>query len=205
MLISVLFHPLLMCTYGCLLLFFAIPNSMFDYLTTTDTKWRITFVVFIFSALFPLVNIVLLYRLKRIPTLTLSNQKDRTFPYIITALFYFGLFYLMFDVNIWPVIKISILSSGIAILLTALINLRNKISAHMVGVGGLLGALISISALTHFDMTVFYVLIILLAGLVGFARLQLNEHRPSQVYAGFFLGLLTQTGLFFSLQKMVAM
>lgn len=200
LIISIVLHPLLMCTYGCLLLFFGIPDTMYDYLTAPEDKWRITFVVFIFSFLFPVINIYLLYKLKRIPALTLSDQKDRTFPYLITALFYFGLFYLMFDIRIWSVIKLSVFVSGFAILLTALINLRYKISAHMVGIGGLLGALISISLITPFSMTLFFVPLILLAGLTGFARLKLDEHRPSQVYAGFFLGLITQTVLFFAMQ-----
>lgn len=204
LLISVVLHPLLMCTYGCLLLFFGIPDTMYDYLTTVEDKWRITFVVFVFSFLFPVINIYLLYKLKRIPTLTLSGQKDRTFPYLITALFYFGLFYLMFDIRIWSVIKLSIFISGFAILLTALINLRYKISAHMVGIGGLLGALISISIITPFNITLFFVPLILLAGLTGFARLKLEEHRPSQVYAGFFLGLITQTILFLTMQGIMA-
>jgi len=202
--ISVLLHPLLMCTYGCLLLFFGIHNTIYDYLTTAETKWRITFIVFIFSFLFPAINIYILYKLKRIPAITLSNQKDRTFPYIITALFYFGLFYLMYDISIWSVIKLSVLISGFAILLTAFINLKYKISAHMVGIGGLLGALISISSIIRFDMTPFYIVIIILAGLIGFSRLKLNEHKPSQVYVGFLLGLITQTALFFALQKITA-
>jgi hypothetical protein len=193
-----------MCTYGCLLLFFGIHNTIYDYLTTTETKWRITFIIFVFSFLFPVINIYILYKLRRIPSITLSSQKDRTYPYLITALFYFGLFYLMYDINIWSVIKFSVLISGIVILLTALINLKYKISAHMVGIGGLLGALISISSIIRFDMTAFYVLVILLAGVIGFSRLKLEEHKPSQVYAGFLLGLTTQVVLFFALQKMTA-
>lgn len=193
-----------MCTYGCLLLFFGIHNTIYDYLTTTDSKWRITFIVFVFSFLFPLINIFILYKLKKIPAITLSNQKDRTFPYVITALFYFGLFYLFFDINIWSVIKMSVLISGVAILLTAFINIKYKISAHMVGIGGLLGALISISSIIRFDMTPFYIVIILLAGIIGLSRITLNEHKPSQVYAGFFLGLITQTALFFVFQKITA-
>lgn len=193
-----------MSTYGCLLLFFGIHNTIYDYLTTTETKWRITFIIFVFSFLFPVINIYILYKLRRIPSITLSNQKDRTYPYLVTALFYFGLFYLMYDINIWSVIKFSVLISGIVILLTALINLKYKISAHMVGIGGLLGALISISSIIRFDMTAFYVLVILLAGIIGFSRLKLNEHKPSQVYAGFALGLLTQVVLFFALQKLMA-
>jgi hypothetical protein len=73
----------------------------------------------------------------------------------------------------------------------------------MVGLGGLLGALISVSYLIQFDMTLFYIPVILIAGMVGAARLSLNEHRPSQIYAGFLLGLFVQTALFFGLQRFI--
>lgn len=194
---------MLMCTYGCLLLFFGIHNTVYDYMTAFETKWRISLIVFVFSFLFPVINILILYKLKRIPSLTLSRQSDRTFPYVMTAVFYFGLFYLMLDVNIWNVIKLSVAGAGLTILLTAIINLKYKISAHMVGIGGLLGVLISISYLIRFDMTPFYMAVVVLAGLLGFARLVLEEHRPSQIYSGFLLGLLVQTGLFFALQNMI--
>jgi hypothetical protein len=199
--VSVVFHPLLMVTYACLLLFYGINNTVYDYLTPVETKWRISIIVFMFSFAFPVLNIFILYRLKRIPAITLSNQKDRTFPYIMTALFYFGLAYLLFDINIWNSIKLFIAGGGLAILLTALINIKFKISAHMVGIGGLLGFLISVAYLIRFDMTVFYIVTILIAGMIGFARLKLQEHKPYQVYAGFLLGLVVQMSLFFALQK----
>jgi hypothetical protein len=201
LLFSALFHPLLMATYGCLLIFFGIKHTVYDFMTPFETKWRMSLIVFLFSFMFPVLNIAILYKLKRIPTLTLSEQKDRTFPYIMTALFYFGLFYLLKDINIWNSVKLFILGGGIGILLTALINLRYKISAHMVGIGGLLGVLVSLSYLIKFDMTVFYLAVILVAGLVAMSRLYLEEHRPSQIYTGFLLGLLVQGGLFFIFHK----
>ena len=158
-------------------------------------------VVFIFSFVFPVLNLYVLYKLKRLPSLTLSNQADRTFPYIMTSIFYFGLFYLLRDMNIWAPLKLFILGGGIGILLTALINLKFKISAHMVGVGGLLGVLMSLSYLIKFDMTLFYIAAILVAGFIGTSRLYLNEHKPYQLYLGFLLGLLVQIGLFFAFEK----
>ena len=192
-----------MATYGCLLLFFGIKDTVYDYLTEFETKWRISLIVFVFSFLFPVLNIYLLYKLKRLPSLVLSNQNDRTFPYIMTALFYFGLFYLLMDINIWNTVKIFIVGGGLAILLTAIINLKYKISAHMVGIGGMLGVLISVSYLIKFDFTLFYMAVIIIAGLIAFARLSLKEHEPSQIYSGFLLGLIVQTSLFFTLQKII--
>lgn len=191
-----------MATYGCLLLFFGIKNTVYDFLTEFETKWRISLVVFMFSFVFPVLNIYILYKLKRIPGITLSNQGDRTFPYVMTSLFYFGLFYLLMDINIWPSIKLFIVGGGLAILLTALINLKFKISAHMVGIGGLLGVLISVSYLIKFDMTLFYIITVVVAGMIGFARIKLEEHNPAQVYLGFLLGLVVQLSLFFSLHQL---
>ncbi len=201
--ISVCFHPLLMATYGCLLLFFGIQHTVYDYLTSFGTKWRISLVVFLFSFVFPVLNIYILYRMGRIKEISLSKQEDRGFPYLMTSLFYFGLYYLLMDINIWTSLKVFIVGAGLSIVFTALINTRFKISAHMVGLGGLLGVLISVSALIRFDMTVFYIAVILIAGITAWARLILEEHRPSQIYLGFFLGLFIQMGLFFALQKMI--
>jgi succinate dehydrogenase hydrophobic anchor subunit len=199
--ISGLFHPMLMTTYGTLLMFYGIRNTIFDYMTNTEVKWRISVIVFMFSFVFPVANIVVLYKLRRVKNISLSEQSERTFPYIMTSLFYFGLFYLLKDISIWRELKILILGGGVAILLCALINLKTKISAHMTGLGGLLGSLISLSYVTQFDMTLFYISVIMLAGLVGFARLYLKEHRPAQVYSGFALGLFVQTALFLTLEK----
>lgn len=201
--LSVLFHPLLMATYGCALLFFGIQNTVYDFLTPYENKWRITILVFAFSFVLPIINIFILYKLKRIPSFILSNQNDRTYPYVLTALFYFGLFYLLSDINIWPSIKFFIIGAGLAIALTAIINLKYKISAHMVGLGGLLGVLIAVSNIIRFDMTVYYIVVILIAGIVGSARLVLKEHQPSQIYSGFILGLLVQLSLFVAFQKLI--
>jgi hypothetical protein len=191
-----------MTTYGCLLLFFGIKNTVYDYMTEIDAKWRISIIVFVFSFVFPAVNIYIMYRLKRIPNILLSDKRDRTFPYLMSSLFYFGLFYLLLDINIWPSVKLFIVGGGITILLTAIINLKFKISAHMIGIGGLLGVIISISHLIKFDMTVFYMLLILIAGIIGVSRLILKEHKPYQLYLGFLLGLAVQSGLFFVMKEL---
>lgn len=200
--ISVLFHPLLMPTFACLMLFYGFRNSIFELMTSNESKWQIIIIVFTFTFLLPVLNIFLMYKLKRINSMILSNRNERTFPYIMTAIFYFGLFYLFYDLRIWQTIKIFIFCAGTAILLTAMINLRYKISAHMVGLGGLLGMVFSLHVLLRLDLTIFIGSVILAAGLVGSARIILNEHQPSQIYSGFLMGFLCQTVLFLPLQTL---
>ena len=191
-----------MATYGCLLIFFGMKNTIYENLTPLGKKWRITLWVFVFTFLLPAMSIYIAYVLRLIPSLLLSKPSDRTYPYIITFLFYLGLFYMMMDLSIWNVIKLFVAGGGLAILLTAIINLRYKISAHMVGLGGFLGALISMSFLIQFDLTFFYIAVILIAGITATARLILREHKPPQLYLGFALGLGVQTFMFYLLQKL---
>ncbi|MFO0358510.1 MAG: phosphatase PAP2 family protein [Sphingobacteriaceae bacterium] len=190
-----------MATYACLLLFFGFKDSVFELMTATASKWQITITVFAFTFILPALNIYLMYKLKRINSITLSNQHERTFPYIMTAIFYFGLFYLFFDLRIWETIKIFVFCAGSAILLTALINLKYKISAHMVGIGGIVGMMLSLVILLNYDLMLYIILGVIASGLVGASRLYLKEHTPAQVYLGFFLGIFCQFILFLPLQQ----
>ncbi len=175
---------------------------MFELMTANSTKWQITLTVCAFTFVLPVLNIYLMYKLKRIQSFTLSEQNERTFPYIMTAIFYFGLFYLFYDLRIWESIKLFVLCAGTAILFTAVINLRYKISAHMVGIGGIVGMMISLSILLQYDLLLFIIATIFIGGVIGWARIVLEEHKPSQVYTGFLLGVSCQLVLFLPLQQL---
>lgn len=187
-----------MCSYGSLLFFFFLKGSIYYYLTPTNLKWIISAMIFSFSFILPVINIYILYRLNRISSLRLEIQSERTFPYVLTSCFYFGLFYLFLDLSVWPSIKVLIFGGGLAILLTAIINLRYKISAHMVGIGGLLGSLIIVSYVLKYNAVPQIAFLVLLAGVIATSRLYLKAHEPKQIYSGFFLGLLTQVVVFLS-------
>ncbi len=187
-----------MCSYGSFLFFFFLKGSVYYYLTPFNLKWVIIAMVFSFSFVMPVINIYILYSLNRISSLKMENQKERTFPYVLTSCFYFGLFYLFLDLSVWPSIKVLIFGGGLAILITAIINMKYKISAHMVGIGGLLGSLMVISYTLKYNAVSQMVFLILVAGTIATARLYLRAHEPRQIYAGFFLGLITQVTVFLS-------
>jgi hypothetical protein len=79
-----------------------------------------------------------------------------------------------------------------AIGLSLIITLRWKISIHMLGIGGLIGAIIGISHRFQFDHSLLLIALILFAGLIGFARLKTKSHNYRQVYAGFILGVAVE-------------
>jgi membrane-associated phospholipid phosphatase len=106
------------------------------------------------------------------------------------------LFYLFLDLNIWPSIKVLIFGGGVSVLLTAIINLKYKISAHTVGIGGLIGSLMMISLVLKYNAVPEIAILFLIAGIIATCRLYLDAHSPKQIYAGFALGLLTQIIVF---------
>ena len=58
----------------------------------------------------------------------------------------------------------------------------------MIGMGGIIGSIIGISERLTIDLNNILIVLFLLAGLVGSARLYLNAHNPAQVFVGFLLG-----------------
>jgi membrane-associated phospholipid phosphatase len=113
----------------------------------------------------------------------MESSKDRTLPYLGAVVYYFALYYLFYDFDIPSIFKILILGAAISLLVLCIINLKWKISAHTIGVGGLVGAMIGI------ELYYLLILVVIVSGFVGFARLNLKAHSPNQVYAGFLLGL----------------
>jgi hypothetical protein len=187
--ISYLFHPLLMATYGCLLVFFGLTSSIYAVFTPLNTKVVITLIVFSFTFIMPALNLLILYKLNYISSLKLEKKEERLFPFLMTAICYLGLFYLMYDFNIWPAIKLFILGGGLCILLTAIVTIWWQISAHLMGVGGLVGMLISFAYYLQMPLLTFISGTLIISSLVAFARLQLQAHKPSQVYVGFLSGV----------------
>lgn len=80
------------------------------------------------------------------------------------------------------------LASTVASILCLLINLRWKLSEHMIGMGLAIGLLVSLSLLFVYNPVMWLCIAILLAGLLGTARIILGHHTLGEVLVGFLLG-----------------
>ncbi|GAB3881156.1 hypothetical protein GCM10028825_01890 [Spirosoma agri] len=157
---------------------------------------RLSLLVLIFIGTFavPSLLIYYLYRSGYVQSLQLDTLADRRLPYFLTAIVYAGLtflfgFRMQLLSSVAPEIAILLGSVTVSILLVGLISLYWQISAHSVGIGGVVGAVAGI--ITKFgevDLVFVLAILVILAGLTGSARLQLNAHTPAQIGAGFGLG-----------------
>ena len=137
-----------------------------------------------------------MYRAGLIQTLELKTLSDRPLPLYLTALIY-AFFAYLFAKKLNPISDIApeiswiLCMMSISILFVGVISQKWQISAHGTGIGGVLGILIAIilkSGNTELQLPLIAAL--LTAGWVFSARLSLNAHTTSQVYAGAGLGFL---------------
>ncbi|RLD80147.1 MAG: PAP2 family protein [Bacteroidetes bacterium] len=186
-LISLLFHPLLMPTYALII----ILNSGTHYSYLPAQAQKIIYVlVFLSTFLIPVSIIPFLMQLKLVNGVDLKERKERIIPLSITAASYYFAFYLLsrLPFHVPQFLKILILASAILIVINLLINLKWKISSHLIGISGLLALIFTFSIIYYANLLYVLILITLVSGVIAFARLKLEAHSPMQIYAGFLIG-----------------
>lgn len=159
---------------------------------------RLSLLVLIFVGTFavPSLLIYYLFRSGYVRTLQLDNLADRRLPFFLTALIYLFFAYLFtfrmeLISSLAPEIGILLASIAVSILLVGVISLSWQISAHGVGISGVLGTIGGFMA--KFGLSELFLPILLLVVLTGFvasARLKLNAHTPAQLSAGIGVGLV---------------
>jgi len=181
---SFLFHPLLMPTFGFLLL---MNTGFYFALISYEAKKFILLIVIMSTFLLPLISMSFMLFSPRFK-INLDKSSDRVLPLLSTAVFYYLGYYFLGKVPIYPVYRIVLISSVLTIAILLIVSIKWKISAHLAGIGGLIGAFLALSLRMNFNSSLLLASLIFVAGIVGTARIVLEKHTPIQVYAGFFLG-----------------
>ena len=206
--LSVIAHPLLMLTYMLLLLLLVNPY-LFGVNSISDLESKkLILSVFFTSFLLPAIAIFLMRKLDLISSIDMRDKKDRIGPFIVTGIFYLWVFQNVLRNNDMPTaFLIAVLGTTIGLFSCFLINLFFKISLHASGMGGFIGIVLITMWLYSYgtfemwlpfigscsvSINLVLILSLLIAGLIGTARLGLGAHTSRELYAGFALGLLCQ-------------
>lgn len=191
MALSAVFHPLLIPSYLYYIICYQLPGVVL-YPLLPD-RWLVLGVAFGFTFLLPSLSAGLLYWLGAIDSLELYERRQRALPLLAAVLSFGAAGWLLahFPVAVDNLLRYMMDGMAMAVLLTLLISLRWKISAHGVGVGGAVGLLTLLHLSGLADQAALWWLLgsILLAGAVLSARLYLQAHTPAQVWAGLVLGV----------------
>jgi hypothetical protein len=182
---SVVLHPLLMPLFGLFILFNS--GTYFSFLPP-EFKRSVFLIVGICTLAMPLIFIPFFLYRKIITNIEMNSAQERAVPLIITFALYLLAYYLMRSSAVPKALQIFLLGATLCVLANLFINLAWKISAHMIGLGGIVGLIISLSLTLHSNVIGYLVLFLFLSGLAGTARLLLNSHSPAQIYTGFAVG-----------------
>ena len=183
--LSTIFHPLLMPTYGIAIALYTSYMRVFG-----DRLLGIIVIgVLLTTCILPSLGIFILYKTGHISDFRLHNRVC----YIACYLYLYR-----FGIPNW--ILSFIAGAIVSLIISLFINRYWKISAHMVAAGAMV-VLVFLMSIYRLMLTPYIfplqITIILLAGLIGSSRILLNRHTIGQVGAGFALGAMCCGFLFF--------
>ena len=183
---SIVFTPFSIPFLAFLVLF------LFSYLRIMPILYKgiVLGIVYCFTILTPTITIFLFRKINGFARQELSERKKRYVPILLTIISYVFCLLMMRKLNIpWYMTGIIFVSLVISII-CILVNLKWKLSEHMAGMGGIIGGLVSFSALFSYNPVVWLCLFILIAGILGSARIVLGHHTLGEVLSGFLVGLV---------------
>ncbi len=183
--VSILFHPLFLPLYMLAILISA--PTVIAYLPLR-LKLILLAVIFVNTVLMPALLIVLLWYRKYISSINVEKREERTILLLMTALLYLITTVMLWRLNLPGIIKSFIASVTILLFVIAVINLRSKISIHAAGAGAMTAIIILLSTRLQVSLVFLVIPSVAISGLVLHSRLQLNAHKPGEVYWGYLTG-----------------
>lgn len=186
-LLSLVFTPFYLPLMGIIAVF------TFSYLSMLPQLYRLKVLVmiYLFTVLLP-SYLIHFYRKHRGWTLVQLGKKERrVVPYVLSILCYLACIWIMNTHHYYTFIA-SILMAALTVqMVCAMINVWWKISTHTAAIGGVTGAVVTFAELFGFNPVGWICALIILAGMVGSARMILRQHTLAQVVAGWAVGVVS--------------
>ncbi|WP_222166741.1 hypothetical protein [Edaphocola aurantiacus] len=203
--VSVVCHPVFMPVIMTFVLY-GINRVSFGNITM-KTMYSWTGILALNTIFFPLVTIFLLKRLNFIESIKLNNSKDRIIPLIATMIFYFWA-YMVFKNMKQPevapqVLRIFLLGNFWGIIAIFMVNIFKKVSMHAAAAGGMIGILIVAMIVSRVNLFMPLMISLLIAGIIGSARLVLRAHTNGEIGLGYILGILAQLASYFYITRLI--
>lgn len=184
--ISWILVPLIMPVYATIFIF---KLSVLD-VVSHGLQTTFTFIMAGINVLIPVLLIFLLKFLGLVQDVGLNGQKERSIPYIITAICLVGSAWFMYSKGAPVWVAMFFTGGAVAAVINMAINFKWKISAHAAAIAGVIALLIRLEKDIAVEPELFIWLLITVgaAGLLGSARIWMKRHTVWQVLAGYLVG-----------------
>ena len=167
-------------------------NPYIDLQLPNSIQVIVLSILSVFTIILPLLTAIILQKFGVVKSIYMKTAEERKWPFLLSVLWYYLGFELLSNIALPISLYLLMIGAMFVILVAHFITLRWKISVHMLGIGGVIGAMIGLSQ--RFQFNHFYLILVLffVAGLIGYARLKTNSHNYRQVYIGFILGTMIE-------------
>ncbi len=183
--LSYLLHPAVHPLLGILIILELTP-----YFIETRILIYALLLVFTGTYIFPMAVSWLAYRMGYIESLEMRRADDRRLPYLIGALSYYIVAVAVDALGLPTEAYFYLLACTMVIVVHLIMLALLKPSAHLAGLGGLLGLLFSLSWKFSVNYLPLIAGALLLSGFLASARMYLKAHDGKEILLGFFSGLV---------------
>ena len=200
--VSYITHPVLFPIVMAYVLYKLSPT---DFVGATPKQLGMWFLsITITAVFFPLFSILLMKPLGFINSYHMPTAKERTIPLMTIMIFYFWVSHVFNSMGIATVLtpnpgpvppliyKVLLLGNFWGIIALFMINIFTKISMHTAAAGGMIGIIIVLMIISPANMTVPLLVSIIIAGIIGTARMILGAHQRGDIWLGYIIGILAQ-------------
>lgn len=184
--VSAVFTPFSIPFLAFLILF------LFSYLSIMPIQYKLIVlgIVYCFTIMIPVLAIFIFKKINGFSAQELGERKKRYVPFFLTITSYVFCLLMMNRLNIPWYMSGIILAALIMMVICIVVNLKWKLSEHMAGAGAVIGGLVAFSALFGYNPVWWLCLFILVAGVLGTARIILGHHTLGEVMGGFAVGFI---------------
>lgn len=184
--VSAVFTPFSIPFLAFLILF------LFSYLSIMPIQYKLIVlgIVYCFTIMIPVLAIFIFKKINGFSAQELGERKKRYVPFFLTITSYIFCLLMMNRLNIPWYMSGIILAALIMMVICIVVNLKWKLSEHMAGAGAVIGGLVAFSALFGYNPVWWLCLFILVAGVLGTARIILGHHTLGEVMGGFAVGFI---------------
>ncbi len=187
--VSLIFHPLLMPTAGLILIFNL--GGPISYLPL-EIKRVVLVIVAATTCIIPITLLPLFQMMGLIESVYMVERKERFWPILATAFSFFVGYWILNRVPVIPkFINSFFFFTIVSVILALSITLFWKVSIHMVGMGGISAVITALAWRFNPQLILLVAAAFVVAGVVGWARLKTESHKPAEVYVGYLVGFFT--------------
>jgi len=194
--VSIILIPLIAPAYLFWIILFFFPGL--THIHNTNDKLLAILYILLATTLLPFIVVFVLYKQKKIRTLTLDNKEDRVIPQIFSCFIYAAVcLFLVYTEGATNALTLSMIAVSVSVIGLTIITPSWKISTHACGAWGMFAILWELQTrYPNPEFAILYYIILFLTITVCMARLYLKVHTPMQVLAGSIMGAVIGFSLF---------